>query len=55
MKLIKNSKKHLDNVEHIGVIYVNLSKAFEKINYSLLLAKLKSYGSSDQALSLLQT
>ena len=34
---------------------MNLSKAFDTINCSLLLAKLKTGGFSDQALSLLQS
>ena len=34
---------------------MDLSKAFDTINHSLLMAKLKAYGISDQALSLLQS
>ena len=56
LKMIKNWKKNqLDNGEKVGVIFMDLSKAFGTINHSLLLAKLKAYGFSNQALSLLQS
>ena len=51
----ENWKKQLDNGEKIGVIFMDLSKAIDRINHSLLLAKLKAYGFSNQALSLLQS
>ena len=38
--MIENWKKQLDNSEKIGVILIDLSKAFDSINQSLLLAKL---------------
>ena len=53
LKIIENWKKQLDNGEKVGVILMDLSKAFDVINHSLLLAKLKVYGFSNQALSLL--
>ena len=52
---LKKKKKQLDNDEKVEVIFVNLSKAFDTINHSLLLAKLKANGFSNQALSLLQS
>ena len=55
MKTIENWKKQLDNGEKIGVIIMDLSKAFDTSNHSLLLAKLKAYGFSNEALSLLQS
>ena len=53
--MIENWKKQLDNGEKVGVIFMDLSKAFDTINHSLLLAKLKAYGFSNQALRLLQS
>ena len=53
LKMIKNWKKQLENDEKVGIIFMDLSKAFDTINHSLLLAKLKVHGFSNQALSLL--
>ena len=46
LKMIETWKKHLDKGEKIGVILMNLPKAFDTINLSLLLAKLDAYGFS---------
>ena len=51
--MIENWKKQLESGEKVGVIFMDLSKAFDTINYSLLLAKLKAYGFSKEALRLL--
>ena len=50
-----NLEKQIDNGEKMGVLFMDFSKVFHRINYSLLVAKLKTYGFSDQALSLLQS
>ena len=43
LKMIENWKKQLDHGEKVGVIFMDLSKTFDTINRSLLLAKLKAY------------
>ena len=44
--MIETWKKHVDKGEKIGVILMDLSKAFKTINHSLLLAKLGACGFS---------
>ena len=53
--MIENWKKQLDNGEKVEVIFTDLSKDFDTINHSILMAKLKAYGFSNQVLSLLQS
>ena len=53
LKIVKNWKKQIDNGEKVGVTFMDLSKAFNTINQSLLLTKPKAYGFSNQVLSLL--
>ena len=46
-------KKDLDKGENVCNIFLDLSKAFESLNYGLLLAKLNAYGFSENALKLM--
>ena len=55
LKIIEVWEKQKGNGAKVGVIFMDLSKASDTINYSLLLAKLKEDGIFDQALSLLQS
>ena len=44
LKMIETWKKHLDKGQKLGVILMGLSKAYDTINHSLLLAKLDAFG-----------
>ena len=55
LKMIETWKNHLDQGKKIGAIFMDLSKAFDTIDHSLLLAKMKAYGFSTNSLRLLQS
>ena len=48
--MLEKWKKVLNEEENMSAIFMGLSKAFETINHDLLLAKLKAYSFSKQAL-----
>ena len=49
---MKSEKKNLDKGNEIAAILMDLSKAFDTINHSLLLAKLEVYSFSMTSLKL---
>ena len=51
--MLEKWKKALDIGENACTIFMDLSKAFDSINHDLLLAKLKAYGFSENALKLM--
>ena len=53
VKMLENWKSALDKSESVCALFMNLSKAFDTINHDLLLAKLKAYGFSREALTLM--
>ena len=49
--MIKSSKARLNNGSKVGIILMDLSKSFNSVNYELLLAKLKAYGSESNSVT----
>ena len=49
--MLEKWKKAVDNGEYVSAFFLDLSKAFDTINHDLLLAKLKAYGFSPNALN----
>ena len=54
-KLTENSKQALDEGKNVGLILLNLSKAFDCLQHRLLLCKLNAYGISYEACNLLKS
>ena len=48
--MLEKWKNTLDKGKHVGAAFMNLSKAFNTVNYKLLIAKLEAYGFPANAL-----
>ena len=44
INMIENWKSNLDKGKRIGAIFMDLAKAFNTLDHSLLIAKLEAYG-----------
>ena len=53
--LLEEWKRALDQGEYVSALFMDLSKAFDTINHDLLIAKLKAYGFSKEALKLMKS
>ena len=52
--MLEKWEKAVDNGEYVSALFMDLSKAFDTINHDLLLAKLKAYGFSLNAVKLMR-
>lgn len=53
--LTEHWKHGLDSGKTVGVLSTDMSKAFDSLNHSLLLSKLRAYGFTDSATNLLES
>ena len=53
LKMTEDWRNSIDNKKAVAAVAVDLRKAFDAINHSLLLATLKAYGFSPYALELM--
>ena len=51
--LIEDTKRALDNHMHVGLLLLDLSKAFDCLPHRLLICKLHAYGESRESCSLM--
>ena len=54
LSLTENWKMELDNHKVVGLIMMDLSKAFDKLPHDLLISKLKVYGADDKTANLIK-
>ena len=55
LSLIETWKKVLDTKGYGGAVFIDLSKAFDTINYDLILAELLEYGFTNKSLRLVKS
>ena len=55
LRTIESWKAKLNNVSKLGVIIMDLSKAYDSLNHDLLLAKLEAYGLDNNAVSFMKS
>ena len=55
LRLLEDWRKALDNNECVAAIFMDLSKAFDCLPHELLVAKLRAYGLSEEAVKLLDS
>ena len=53
--MLEKWKRGIDNKAYVSALFMELSKAFDAINHELMLAKLKAYGFSTNALNFMHS
>ena len=53
--MLEEWKRWIGNGSYVSALFMDLSKAFDTINHDLMLAKLKAYGFSTNALNLMHS
>ena len=53
--MLEKWKRALDKGDYVSALFMDLSKAFDTTNHDLLIAKLKAYGFSKEALKLMKS
>ena len=55
VRMIESRKTRLNNGSKVGVIILDLSKAFDSLNHELLLTKLKAYGLDSNSVTFMKS
>ena len=55
LTMLEKWKKRIDNGSYVSALFMDLSKAFDTIKHDLMLAKLKAYAFSTNALNLMHS
>lgn len=55
LRLTEDWKLAVDSKQFIGILSTNMSKAFDSLHPSLMINKLKTYGFSEESLSLMRS
>ena len=53
--MLEKWKRGIDHEAYVSALFMELSKAFDAINHELMLAKLKAYGFSTNALNFMHS
>ena len=55
IRITEDWKLAVDSKQFIGILSTDMSKAFDSLHPSLMISKLKTYGFSEESLSLMKS